>query len=424
MKIGYLIPEFPGQTHAFFMRERAQLAKRDVTALLYSTRPPANGMATHEWAESAASETTYLTPLKPRQLADAAKQLLRSGPLAWVRCLMLILQANDVSFVQRLKLMAMIPVAAAFAADANRKQWRHVHIHSCANAAWLGVFANRLAGIEYSLTLHGPLKDYGPNQHLKWKFAAFVIIITQDLLREATTELPAHCLPTLYLAPMGVDVDRFQRDSAYCAGDRDSTVRLVSCGRINRCKGHHDLIEAVRQLRQQGVDAKLRICGTTDSRNRDYLEQLESMIADNDLAEHVQLLGSVSEEAVRDELQEAQAFCLASVKEPLGVATMEAMAMEIPAIVTRSPGVSEMIREGVDGVLVEPGSPEAFVEQICELLDSPQTAIELGRNGRQTIVDRFSSSVSALRIMEGLGLETPDEPVTMETRPAPETVSV
>jgi hypothetical protein len=65
MKAGYLIPEFPGQTHAFFMRERAELENRGVDSALYSTRPPANGAAAHEWAAAAAAETTYLTPIPP-----------------------------------------------------------------------------------------------------------------------------------------------------------------------------------------------------------------------------------------------------------------------------------------------------------------------------------------------------------------------
>ena len=62
-KIGYLIPEFPGQTHAFFMRERAKLAALNVQTDLVSTRQPVNGQAQHAWADKAAAETTYLAPM-------------------------------------------------------------------------------------------------------------------------------------------------------------------------------------------------------------------------------------------------------------------------------------------------------------------------------------------------------------------------
>ena len=137
MKIAYLIPEFPGQTHAFFMRERDELRNRGAEASLYSTRPPANGAAAHEWAAEAAAETNYLTPMSVRQLGRAFVQLLKSGPAVWFRCLLIVILAKDVSFIHRCRLLAMIPVAAAFAAHAKQNGVEHVHIHSCANACLL-----------------------------------------------------------------------------------------------------------------------------------------------------------------------------------------------------------------------------------------------------------------------------------------------
>lgn len=402
MKIGYLIPEFPGQTHAFFMRERAELSKRGVASDLYSTRRPSNGVAAHEWAAEAAAQTTYLTPLSVRSLWSAFCQLVRSGPFRWVRCLLLIVAAKELSVKDRLQLLAMVPVAAAFTADARKNGVQHVHIHSCANAAWIGVFANKLTGLPYSLTLHGPLHDYGPNQILKWRSAAFVIIITKELLAHVRATLPEDQLPRLLLAPMGVDVEAFRRQRPYQPAAPKSKVRLVSCGRINVCKGHDDLIRAVHLLQERGIDAELRICGASDGRQQDYLNQLHSLIEQYDLHGSIHLMGSVSEQVVRNALEAAHMFCLASHKEPLGVATMEAMAMQVPAIVTESEGVTEMIQTDIDGILVQPHSPEEFVARICGLLDRPEEARMLGERGRRTIIDRFHSGVSAEAIIRGV----------------------
>lgn len=402
MRIGYLIPEFPGQTHAFFMRERGELHKRGFNAALYSTRPPANGAAAHEWSAAAAAETNYLTPMSIRQIFTAMVQLLKSGPISWLRCLLVVAAAKELTLKDRCKLLAMIPVAAAFCHHAQRDGVQHLHIHSCANAAWIGVFANKLTGLSYSLTLHGPLCDYGPNQILKWRFAKFVIIITKELLAQVQNALPAEQLPPLLLAPMGVDVEKFQRTRPYVAPCSDAEVRLISCGRINVCKGHDDLIRAVHFLRQRGVDARLNICGASDGRSQAYAELLKSLIEEFKLQDYVKLLGSVSEEVVREELQAAHVFCLASHKEPLGVATMEAMAMELPAIVTESEGVTEMIASGTDGILVRPRSPHDFVDRICDLLDDPAEAVRLGECGRRTVETRFHSGVSAEAIINGI----------------------
>lgn len=405
-RIGYLIPEFPGQTHAFFMRERAELQRRGVATALYSTRPPSSGAAQHAWADAARQETTWLTPLTLPRMLTAVWTLLTCGPAAWVRCLMVVLCLKDLSPKERIRTICLIPVAALLLNDARRIGWQHLHIHSCASAAYLGMFLNRLSGLTYSLTLHGPLHDYGPNQTLKWQYAGFVVVITQELLDSVHQQLPADRLPPLLLAPMGVDPEKFIRSQPYHSASRDTTVRLISCGRIHPCKGHDDLLRAVHLLRQQGIDAQVTICGATDGRRLDYLELLQSLIQELQLEGVAHLLGSVSEDRVRSELEQSHVFCLASHKEPLGVATMEAMAMEMPAIVTESPGVAEMICSGVNGILVPAFSPDAIASAVLELLDHPKHAQRLAAQARLTVKQRFHSGVSAQVIQNGLSLKS------------------
>lgn len=400
--IGYLIPEFPGQTHAFFMRERQELRQLGVTASLFSTRPPVAALARHEWADAAAAETVYLTPFRPRHIAAALAGLVWSGPFALWRCCQAVWKADELTLKQKLRVLAMIPVAAFLIAQLKEQGSQHVHIHSCANSAWLGVFVSLLSDITYSLTLHGPLHDYGPAQAVKWKHAKFVVVITQDLMQEAIRQIPDSCRPPMLSAPMGVDVGRFTRSSPYEPTSNSQEVRLVSCGRINPCKGHDDLIRAVVMLRNQGIDATLTICGSTDSRRQDYEHLLHQLIEENNLQQSVRLTGSVSEESVRLELQNAHFFCLASHKEPLGVATMEAMAMGLPVIVTRSPGVSEMITDGHDGQLVDARNPEQFVNIIVDLIANPQQARLLADNARNTVKTRFHSGISAQVIHRGI----------------------
>ena len=55
MRIAYLIPEFPGQTHIFFWRERAALKKIGIATCLLSTRRPPKASSSHDWAALAES---------------------------------------------------------------------------------------------------------------------------------------------------------------------------------------------------------------------------------------------------------------------------------------------------------------------------------------------------------------------------------
>lgn len=405
-RIGYLIPEFPGQTHAFFWREREELKRRGVATSIYSTRPPSNGAAQHVWADAARQETTWLTPFTLSRILTALCTLMLCGPAAWIRCLFVVLSMKNAGPKERVRTACLIPVAAQLLTFARQAGWHHVHIHSCASAAWLGLFLNRMSGLTYSLTLHGPLHDYGSNQPLKWRYAKFVVVITRELMDSAHAQLPAKDLPPLLLAPMGVDVDKFRRSHPYQSVSRDDTVRLISCGRIHPCKGHDDLLRAVQLLRKQGVDAQVTICGATDGRRLDYLQTLKSLIQDLNLTDVAFLVGSVSEDRVRSELEKSHFFCLASHKEPLGVATMEAMAMEMPAIVTESPGVTEMICCGVNGILVPALSPDALANAVLELLAQPQQAQRIAAQARLTVKQRFHSGISAEVIVQGLGLSS------------------
>jgi colanic acid/amylovoran biosynthesis glycosyltransferase len=401
-RIGYLIPEFPGQTHAFFVREREELERRGIDTVLYSTRPPQNGIATHHWATAARKETTYLMP---RGLIDAmhtAWSMMRTAPKAWFRCLKLAFTAEDVTLTGRLRILSLIPAAFRLAACARKDGWTHIHIHSCANAAWLGVFLRQFSDLTYSLTLHGPLQDYGPNQTLKWKFSSFCVVITEDLADQVRKTIAPDCRPLILKAPMGVDPSAFVRSTAYQPPLPGEVVRLVSCGRIHPCKGHDDLIRAVDLLQQRGIRVELTICGAPDGRRPKYPDELNSLIAERSLQAAVRLAGSVSEEQVRAELQRSHAFCLASHSEPLGVATMEAMAMEMPVVVTSSPGVREMITSGVNGILVPPLSPEAIADAICALCAAPDDMRRLAANSRLTIEQRFHSGISAAVIRSGL----------------------
>jgi len=62
--------------------------------------------------------------------------------------------------------------------------------------------------------------------------------------------------------------------------------------------------------------------------------------------------GAINQDRIRDFYAAADAFCLPSFAEGLPVVLMEAMAMELPCVTTQIAGIPELIRDGVDGLLV------------------------------------------------------------------------
>jgi colanic acid/amylovoran biosynthesis glycosyltransferase len=400
MKLGILIPEFPGQTHIFFQRELEALRELGAEPEIVSTRRPPAAIMSHSWAQEAMSKTAYLSPPTAAALAGAGGEILRGGPRALARVAGSVARARDVDGKRRVRLLGLAVMGGRLAQLARTRGWQHVHVHSCGDAANVALFANLLAGVPYSMTLHGPLRDYGPNQAEKWRHAKFAIVITQQLLGEVSQDLAGSLPPIVDVAPMGVDVRRFSRAVPYVPWDGHGPLRIFSCGRLNVCKGHGDLVTAVQLLRARGIDARLEIAGEDEQGGSGFHRTLDREIADAGLVDAAKLLGAVSEERVRAGLEGAHVFALASLAEPLGVAIMEAMAIGAPVVATGAGGVPELVRDEQDGLLVPPASPARLADAIERLARDPTLADRMARSGSKRILASFDSSRSAKALLK------------------------
>ena len=163
-KIGYFIPQFPGQTHIFFWRERQFLAELGIETDLVSTQLPPRALVSRVWAEEAKKNTVYLLPFDDaKDFINSFVEVLKAGSAAWWQCLAVIAKARETTLSQKVRLLALVFVAGKLAGLARKKGWSHIHVHSCANAASIALFNSIITGCNYSMTLHGPtLEVYGP----------------------------------------------------------------------------------------------------------------------------------------------------------------------------------------------------------------------------------------------------------------------
>lgn len=148
------------------------------------------------------------------------------------------------------------------------------------------------------------------------------------------------------------------------AGERKKTI--VSVGRLSRQKNQRILIEAFYELQPFICDYQLIIWGEGAER-----ERLNELISALKLQDKVSLPGSTDK--VFDEIYEAGLFVLCSDFEGMPNALMEAMALGLPCISTDCPcgGPRELIRNGVNGILVPVGDKEALKTAILHLVNQP-----------------------------------------------------
>ena len=358
-RLGYLVPEFPRQTHIFFWRECEQLRRRGVEPVFLSTRKPPQTACPHEFRDVAAAATHYVFPPPISSLLD-----LLTRPIGVIRALRFWF-ALPCSMKNRLKYLGLMLCAAHLAGYCRRQGVRHIHVHSCGQTALLAAFCERLGGPGYSLTLHNPLVDHGPLQREKWRYARFAIVVTRLLLEEVQREIGPD-LPPVYVASMGVDLFIFDRKNPYIPVSPGEPIRVFACGRLHPGK-RHDLLIRRRRYCTDGLDIKLTIAGEdADSGTGQFRRDLETLASELESNEQVRLPGAMSEDDIRQKLESAHVFALSSDTEALGIVLVEAMAMGVPVVTTAVGGTTELVHDEENGLAVprttQSRSPPRFEE--------------------------------------------------------------
>jgi glycosyltransferase involved in cell wall biosynthesis len=196
--------------------------------------------------------------------------------------------------------------------------------------------------------------------------------------------------------PTGVDLSRF--DPMTEAGtlkrelNLDANSPLVGTIAILRFKkGHHVLLEAIPRILEAVPDAIFVFAGDGPQH-----ENIAQVIGEKNLGSHVLLLGLRRD--VPNVLKSIDLFALPTLEEALGTAFVEAMAMEKPVIGTRVGGVPEVVHEGENGLLVNPGDPTGLANAIIRLLSNPGLAKSMGQQGRTIATTEFTVDRMCLRM--------------------------
>jgi glycosyltransferase involved in cell wall biosynthesis len=184
----------------------------------------------------------------------------------------------------------------------------------------------------------------------------------------------------------GVDIDRYQcgesenrRAELQITGD---TIVFICVGRLEKIKGHADLITAFGQL-TFGHEVLLLIVGEGPCR-----EELERQIDHVGLNGRVKLLGHRDDVPVL--LNTADCFVLSSYSEGLSCSIIEAMASGLPVIATNVGGNRELVQEDVNGFLVPPHAPNALLERLKSIVADAQLRARLGRASLSRAREEYS----------------------------------
>ena len=162
--------------------------------------------------------------------------------------------------------------------------------------------------------------------------------------------------------------------------------RIVVAERLIASKHTDDALSVFALLRQNYPTASLVVLG--DGPERPALERLARDLA---IAERVSFAGHLAQPALFAQMAAAEVMLSMSrhPSERLPNAVKEAMARRCVCVVARSPGLEELLSDGVEGLVVGPGDVAAAAARIADIFTDPERAGSLGQAAHRAISERF-----------------------------------
>jgi glycosyltransferase involved in cell wall biosynthesis len=202
----------------------------------------------------------------------------------------------------------------------------------------------------------------------------------------------------IHVIPSGIDFSPFEepasrdflrREFSFAADDY--LVGMVAALEIS--KGHTDLIQASRILREQAPKIKVIVVG------RGPLEiKLDKQARQMGVDDIVFFLGFRKD--IPRILASLDLFVLSSRYEGLGTSLLDAMASRLPIVATRTGGIPDVVIHQETGLLVPPHNPEALAQSILMLYRDRNLAARLGQRGYEVVHQKFSAQAMAGKIID------------------------
>ncbi|MEM1162653.1 MAG: glycosyltransferase [Pseudomonadota bacterium] len=366
--IAVIVKGYPRLSETFIAQELLALEDRGYSFDIWSLRHPYDGGRTHPIHDRIRAGTRYLPEYlyqEPVRVFRAWQKVRRlpgysAARAAWLRDVRRDRTANrGRRWGQALVLAAELPPEVRF-----------LYAHFLHTPASVTRYAAIIRGIGWGFSAHAKdiwtIPDWEKREKLAG--AAFGVTCTgtgaahlRDL--DATGE-------KVDLVYHGLDLSRFPDPPA--ARAQDSTLKLLSVGRLVPKKGYDDLLGALSQL---PADLDWHLCHIGGG---DLTAVLTARAAELGLSDRIEWRGKQDQTEVIAALRDADLFVLPSKiaddgdRDGLPNVLMEAASQRLPILSTAVSAIPEFITDGVHGRLVPPGDAEALAAALAELAKAPQ----------------------------------------------------
>jgi glycosyltransferase involved in cell wall biosynthesis len=197
------------------------------------------------------------------------------------------------------------------------------------------------------------------------------------------------------VVPCGVDIEHFTPTGP--VAPRGARPRVIAVGRLVERKGFATVISALRGV----PGAELVIVGGPDVDQLAGDPEAARLLAWADhhgVADRVRLVGRVDRAEMPALLRSADVMVAVPWYEPVGIASLEAMACGVPVVATTVGGLTDSVVDGVTGVLVPARRPDAVATELRKMITDPIRRTEYGVAGVDRARSRYSWDRVALDV--------------------------
>lgn len=394
LRIAYFVNQYPAVSHSFIRREIRAVESLGVAVARYALRSASDKLI-DEADKAEHAQTRFVLREPPWRFVVCLARIIGTQPAGFARAAVLACRIGWGSDRGLARHMAYLIEAVVVAQWCRRDGIQHLHAHFGTNSAAIVMLVKEMIGVPYSFTVHGP-DEFDKPEFIalgeKVKRSAFAVAISSYGRSQLLRWVDAEHWHKVKVVRCGVD-------AAFHAGGlkpMPDQPRLVAVGRLSAAKGLLILLEAVRRLRDEGLELQLTIVGDGPLRSA-----IEARIARDGLAKQVRLTGSISGAQVRSEIENARALVVASFAEGLPVVIMEAMALARPVISTRIAGIPELVVAGESGWLVPAGDEAALADAMRQALTAdPERLTQMGQAGRRQVIERHDVEREARKLVD------------------------
>ena len=274
--------------------------------------------------------------------------------------------------------------------------------------ALAGSFLSRLFSIPHVMTVHDIFSLCGKNYWKKWGDQANVSkinVMLAPFFEKLMVKLKHKCVHTVSnatredLLKFGekrpIHVIHNSIDTSPILDEVVNPLQFVYVGRLVFYKNLEVVIKAIGILKKTQPNVKLVIVG--DGPHKKSLEELTNKLG---LGSNIEFLGYVSFNEKMKIIASSKALVFPSLCEGFGLVILEAFSQRKPVLVSNIKPMSDIVSDKKNGFVLDPYDETKWAEHLLKLIENPNQALEMGREGSKLLANSFNQDLMYDKIIE------------------------